>query len=169
MNKGIIGAENLNEKLQEALNLSSFGITRGTKKIKLRDKVMQLRNNYEKGVFNGDIGTVVKIDQENQEVFVAFDTGIVTYDYSELDEISLAYAISVHKSQGSEYPAVVIPIFIQHYVLLQRNLIYTAITRGKKLVVIVGTKKAFLIGIKNNKIQRRYSKLDKRLSENKLI
>ncbi len=169
MNKGIIGAENLNEKLQEALNLSSFGITRGTKKIKLRDKVMQLRNNYEKGVFNGDIGTVVKIDQENQEVFVAFDTGIVTYDYSELDEISLAYAISVHKSQGSEYPAVVIPIFIQHYVLLQRNLIYTAITRGKKLVVVVGTKKAFLIGIKNNKIQRRYSKLDKRLSESELI
>ncbi len=169
MNKGIIGAENLNEKLQEAINPSSFGIRRGIKKLKLRDKVMQLRNNYEKGVFNGDIGRIVKIDQENQEVFIAFDTGIVAYDYSELDEISLAYAISVHKAQGSEYPAVVIPIFIQHYVLLQRNLIYTAITRGKKLVVIVGTKKAFLIGIKNNKIQKRYTKLDKRLSESELI
>ncbi|RLB10615.1 MAG: ATP-dependent RecD-like DNA helicase [Deltaproteobacteria bacterium] len=168
MNKGIIGAENLNEKLQKALNPFSFGITKGTKKFKVKDKVMQLRNNYEKGVFNGDIGRIVKIDQENQEVFIAFDTGIVAYDYSELDEISLAYAISVHKSQGSEYPAVVIPIFIQHYVLLQRNLIYTAITRGKKLVVIVGTKKAFLIGIKNNKIQRRYTKLNKRLSESKL-
>jgi len=169
MNKGIIGAENLNEKLQESINPSSFGIIRGIKKLKLRDKVMQLRNNYEKGVFNGDIGRIVKIDQENQEVFIAFDTGIVAYDYSELDEISLAYAISVHKAQGSEYPAVVIPIFIQHYVLLQRNLIYTAITRGKKLVVIVGTKKAFLIGIKNNKIQKRYTKLDKRLSESELI
>ncbi len=169
MNKGIIGSENLNEKLQEAINPSSFGIIRGAKKLKLRDKVMQLRNNYEKGVFNGDIGKIVKIDQENQEVFIVFDTGIVTYDYSELDEISLAYAISVHKAQGSEYPAVVIPIFIQHYVLLQRNLIYTAITRGKKLVVMVGTKKAFLIGIKNNKIQKRYTKLNKRLSESELI
>ena len=169
MNKGIIGSENLNEKLQEAINPSSFGIIRGAKKLKLRDKVMQLRNNYEKGVFNGDIGKIVKIDQENQEVFIVFDTGIVTYDYSELDEISLAYAISVHKAQGSEYPAIVIPIFIQHYVLLQRNLIYTAITRGKKLVVMVGTKKAFLIGIKNNKIQKRYTKLNKRLSESELI
>ena len=165
MNKGIIGAESLNERLQQALNTSNEGILRGTKRFNVKDKVMQIRNNYEKGVFNGDIGRIIKIDQENQEVLISFDTGIVQYDYSELDEISLAYAISVHKAQGSEYPAVVLPIFIQHYVLLQRNLIYTAVTRGKRLVIVVGTKKAFMIGIKNNKIQRRYTRLDKRLSD----
>ncbi len=167
MNKGIVGAENLNEKLQQVLNPLGPGIMRGTRRFKLNDKVMQIRNNYEKGVFNGDIGRIIKIDQENHEVFVSFDGEILSYDYSELDELALAYAISVHKAQGSEYPAVVIPIFIQHYVLLQRNLIYTAITRGKRLVVIVGTKKAFIIGIRNNKIQRRYTKLEIRLANKK--
>lgn len=165
MNKGVIGAESLNERLQHILNPFEEEILRGTKKFKVKDKVMQIRNNYEKGVFNGDIGRIIKIDKETHEVFVSFDMGVVQYDYSELDEIALAYAISVHKAQGSEYPAVVIPIFIQHYVLLQRNLIYTAITRGKKLVVIVGTKKALAIGIRNNKIQRRYTRLDKRLCQ----
>ncbi len=165
MNKGIIGAESLNERLQQSLNPSNEGILRGIKRFNIMDKVMQIKNNYEKGVFNGDIGRIIKIDKENHEVFISFDTGVIQYDYSELDEITLAYAISVHKAQGSEYPAVVLPIFIQHYVLLQRNLIYTAITRGKKLVVIVGTKKAFMIGIRNNKIQRRYTHLAKRLSD----
>lgn len=169
MNKGVIGAENLNDRLQDALNPCSVYMTRGNRKFKLKDKVIQIRNNYEKGVFNGEIGRIVKIDPENQEVWVEFDSGVVIYDYSELDEINLAYAISVHKSQGSEYPAVVIPVFIQHYVLLQRNLLYTAITRGKRLVVVVGTKKAFIIGIKNNKIQRRYTKLSKRLASSELI
>ncbi len=169
MNKGVIGAENLNDRLQDALNPCSVYITRGNRKFKLKDKVIQIRNNYEKGVFNGEIGRIVKIDPENQEVWVEFDSGVVIYDYSELDEINLAYAISVHKSQGSEYPAVVIPVFIQHYVLLQRNLLYTAITRGKRLVVVVGTKKAFIIGIRNNKIQRRYTKLSKRLASSELI
>ena len=163
MNKGIVGADNLNERLQHSLNPSSVGMSKGTRRFNIKDKVMQIRNNYEKGIFNGDIGRIVEIDQENQEVFISFDTGIVKYDYSELDEITLAYAISVHKAQGSEYPAIVLPIFIQHYVLLQRNLIYTAVTRGKRLVVIIGSKKAFMIGIKNNKIQRRYTRLDKRL------
>ena len=169
MNKGVIGAENLNDRLQDALNPCSVYMTRGNRKFKLKDKVIQIRNNYEKGVFNGEIGRIVKIDPENQEVWVEFDSGVVIYDYSELDEINLAYAISVHKSQGSEYPAVVIPVFIQHYVLLQRNLLYTAITRGKRLVVVVGTKKAFIIGIRNNKIQRRYTKLSKRLASSELI
>ncbi len=163
MNKGVIGAENLNEKLQQLLNPEKEEIIKGGKRFKINDKVMQIRNNYEKNVFNGDIGRIVKIDRERQEIHVEFDVGRVVYDFSELDELTLSYAISVHKAQGSEYKAVVIPIFIQHYVLLQRNLIYTAITRGKRLVVIVGTKKALIIGIKNNKIQKRYTKLEKRL------
>ncbi len=126
---------------------------------------MQIRNNYDKEVFNGDIGRIVTIDTESQEVTISFDGRTVAYDYADLDEIVLAYAVSVHKSQGSEYPAVVIPILTQHYVLLQRNLIYTGVTRGKKLVVIVGTKKALAIGVKNNKTEKRYTYLNYRLRE----
>jgi exodeoxyribonuclease V alpha subunit len=127
------------------------------------DKVMQIRNNYDKEVFNGDIGRIATIDTEDQEVLLSFDGRTVPYDYADLDEIALAYAVSVHKSQGSEYPAVVIPILTQHYLLLQRNLIYTGVTRGKKLVVIVGTKKALTIGVKNNKTEKRYTYLNYRL------
>ena len=124
---------------------------------------MQIRNNYEKEVFNGDIGRIARIDSEAQEVIIVFDSREVVYDYPDLDEIVLAYAVSVHKSQGSEYPAVIIPILTQHYVLLQRNLIYTAVTRGRELVVMVGTKKALAIGIKNQKTQKRYTYLRQRL------
>ena len=124
---------------------------------------MQVRNNYEKEVFNGDIGRIGRIDDENQQVTVNFDRTPVDYDYSELDEITLAYAITVHKSQGSEYPAVLLPILSQHYVLLQRNLIYTAVTRGKRLVVLVGSKKALAMGIKNDRIRKRYTYLSERL------
>jgi exodeoxyribonuclease V alpha subunit len=124
---------------------------------------MQIRNNYDKEVFNGDIGRLTKIDQENQEIWVNFDGRFVVYDYSELEELVLAYAISVHKSQGNEYPAVIMPVMIQHFILLQRNLIYTAVTRAKRVVVLVGTKKALAIGIKNNKPQLRYSYLKERL------
>jgi exodeoxyribonuclease V alpha subunit len=124
---------------------------------------MQIRNNYDKEVFNGDIGRIVRLNQELQEVCISFDGREVTYDYGDLDELVLAYAISVHKSQGSEYPAVIIPIHIQHYMLLQRNLLYTAITRGKKLVVLVGTKKALAIAVKNNKTVARYTRLKQRL------
>ena len=124
---------------------------------------MQIRNNYDKDVFNGDIGTVTALDGEAHEVKVDYDGKVVTYEYSDLDEIVLAYATSVHKSQGSEYPAVVIPVLTQHYMLLQRNLLYTGITRGKKLVVLVGTKKALAIAIKNNKPQKRYTRLKERL------
>lgn len=165
MHKGIVGASNLNTTLQQVLNPREDGITRGGRNFRISDKVMQIRNNYDKEVFNGDIGRILNIDTETQEVTISFDGRTVSYDYPDLDEIVLAYAVSVHKSQGSEYPAVVIPILTQHYVLLQRNLIYTGVTRGKKLVVIIGTKKALAIGVKNNKTERRYTYLRYRLSE----
>jgi exodeoxyribonuclease V alpha subunit len=124
---------------------------------------MQITNNYDKEVYNGDIGRISSIDEEAKEVTVIIDDREIVYDHSDLDELVHAYAVSVHKSQGSEYPAVVIPILTQHYVLLQRNLLYTGVTRGKKLVVIVGTKKAMAIAVKNNKTEKRYTLLMRRL------
>lgn len=165
MHKGMVGAGNLNIELQNALNPDADSLTRGGKIFRINDKVMQIQNNYDKEVFNGDLGRVTNIDFENQEVVIDFDGTQVGYDYSDLDELVPAYAISIHKSQGSEYPAVVIPILIQHYVLLQRNLIYTAVTRGKKLVVIVGSKKALAMGINNDKTKKRYTHLHYRLAE----
>ncbi len=165
MHKGIVGTGNLNTVLQDRLNPSKIMLIRGDRNFRLNDKVMQVRNNYEKEIFNGDIGRITEIDPENQKVTVTFDCLPVLYDYSELDEIILAYAISVHKSQGSEYPAVVIPILSQHYVLLQRNLIYTAVTRGKRLVVIVGSKRALAMGIRNDRVMQRYTRLAERLKK----
>ncbi len=165
MHKGELGTENLNKKLQNALNPSKMELVRGDRRFRLNDKVMQIRNNYEKEVFNGDIGLIKSIDTETREVIVAYDGKAVPYDYLELDEIVLAYAISVHKSQGSEYPAVVLPVFMQHYLLLQRNLIYTAVTRGKRLVIMTGSKKALAMGVKNNRIMKRYTYLSERLKE----
>jgi exodeoxyribonuclease V alpha subunit len=121
-------SRNLNTELQAALNPSGQEMTRGGKDFRVSDKVMQIKNNYDKEVFNGDIGRIAKIDFETQEVTISFDGRDVAYDFTDLDEVVLAYAVSVHKSQGSEYPVVVIPILTQHYVLLQRNLIYTGIT-----------------------------------------
>jgi exodeoxyribonuclease V alpha subunit len=164
MHKGMVGAGNLNKELQQALNPGPDSLTRGGKNFRLQDKVMQIQNNYEKEVFNGDLGRIVRIDPESQEVIIDFDGRRVPYDYADLDEVVLAYACSIHKSQGSEYPAVVIPILTQHYVLLQRNLIYTAVTRGRKLVILVGTRKALAMGIKNDKTKKRYTLLRKRLS-----
>jgi exodeoxyribonuclease V alpha subunit len=163
MHRGIIGAQNLNTVLQNTLNPQTQGIERGGQLFRIHDKVMQIRNDYDKDVFNGDLGRIVRIDMENQEVHVDVDGRLVIYDFSELDQLVLAYAISVHKAQGSEYPAVVIPLLTQHYVMLQRNLLYTAITRGKKLVVIVGTKKALGIAIGNDKTQKRFTLLKERL------
>jgi exodeoxyribonuclease V alpha subunit len=163
MHKGLVGAGNLNQELQQALNPGPDSLTRGGRNFRLQDKVMQIQNNYEKEVFNGDLGRIVRIDPESQEVIIDFDGRKVPYDYADLDEVVLAYAISIHKSQGSEYPAVVIPILTQHYVLLQRNLIYTAVTRGRKLVIMVGARKALAMGIKNDKTKRRYTFLRNRL------
>jgi exodeoxyribonuclease V alpha subunit len=163
MHKGIIGVSNLNIELQKSLNPNQQGIAHGSRMFRLGDKVMQTVNNYDKEVFNGDIGWVSKIDQEDKEITIDFDSRPITYEYSDLDEVVLAYAISVHKSQGSEYPVVIMPVTTQHYLLLQRNLIYTGITRAKKLVVLIGTKKALAIAIKNNKPQLRYTYLSERL------
>jgi exodeoxyribonuclease V alpha subunit len=163
MHKGVVGAGNLNVELQSTLNPGQGGVMRGNRNYRLNDKVMQIKNNYDKEVFNGDIGRITRIDQEARKVTISFDGRDRAYDYTDLDEIILAYAVSVHKSQGSDYHAVIIPIVIQHYILLQRNLIYTAITRGRKLVVMVGTRKALAIGVKNDKTKRRYTYLRYRL------
>ncbi len=163
MHRGIVGASNLNVELQKHLNPSRDELVRGARTFKAGDKVMQIRNNYDKDVYNGDIGKVLSIDREDQEVTVEYDGRHAVYDFRDLDEIVLAYAVSVHKSQGSEYPVVVMPLLTQHYMMLQRNLLYTAITRGKKLVVIIGTNKAMAIAIKNNRPQMRYTRLRERL------
>jgi exodeoxyribonuclease V alpha subunit len=163
MHKGEAGVNTLNMELQQALNSSASCITRGGTTFKLNDKVMQVKNNYDKDVFNGDIGRIRRIDSVEQELIICFDGRDVPYDYADLDEIVLAYAVSVHKSQGSEYPAVIMPLLTQHYVLLQRNLIYTAVTRGRELVVLVGTAKALAMGVKNDKTQKRYTFLSHRL------
>ncbi len=167
MHRGTVGAENLNRQLQDALNPGDDALVRGQRAFRIKDKVMQIRNNYDKEVFNGDIGTIATIDPELREVTVSFDGRTVPYDFMDLDEIVLAYAISVHKSQGSEYPAVVIPVLTQHYMLLQRNLIYTGVTRGKRLVVLVGTRKALGIAVGNDKTEKRYTRLRERLRTTK--
>jgi exodeoxyribonuclease V alpha subunit len=163
MHRGIVGGTNLNQELQKAINPGDEGVTRMGRIYKVNDKVMQITNNYDKEVYNGDIGRILAIDAEAQEIIVSIDNRELPYGYSEIDELVHAYAVSIHKSQGSEYPAVVIPILTQHYILLQRNLLYTGVTRGKKLVVIIGTKKAMAIAIRNNKTQKRYTLLSGRM------
>jgi exodeoxyribonuclease V alpha subunit len=164
MNRGIIGAQRLNRELQQVLNPGPASLERGGFVFRVHDKVMQIRNNYDKDVFNGDLGRIRKIDMENQEVGVEVDGRIIAYDFSELDELVLAYAVTVHKAQGSEYPAVVFPLSTQHYMMLQRNLLYTAMTRARKLAVIVGSKKALAIAVRNNQIQKRFTLLRERLT-----
>jgi len=163
MHKGSAGATNLNALLQQALNPRGQGVQRGDRRFCIGDKVMQIRNNYEKDVYNGDIGRIVLVDLEDKGVTVNFEERNVPYLWEELDELVPAYAISVHKSQGSEYPAVVLPLLAQHYVLLQRNLLYTGITRGKRLVVLVGESRAFAMAVRNNKTVKRHTWLDRRL------
>ena len=166
MHKGVIGTTNLNQVLQKALNPNPVMIEAMGSAFKIGDKIMHLKNNYQKEVFNGDIGMISSVDRKEKQLSVDYYGRIVTYDFTEMDEISLAYAISVHKSQGSEYPAVLLPIMTQHFVLLQRNLLYTAMTRGKNLVILVGTQKALNIALRNNKPTERLSGLAFRLMDN---
>ena len=160
MQRGGAGARSLNTELQKVLNpRSSEGIAKFGQLFAVGDKVMQTENNYDKEVYNGDIGIIMSINVQDQELTIDFYDKVVTFDYTDLDQISLAYATTIHKSQGSEYPAVIIPITMQSYMMLRRNLIYTAITRGKKLVVLIGQKKALAMAVRDNKGSRRYSKL----------
>ncbi len=166
MNRGSLGARELNMLLQQRLNPCRDGeptVERFGWQFRLRDKVIQTENDYDKEVFNGDIGQIVKIQPEERELAIRFDDRDVAYDFGELDEVSLAYAITIHKSQGSEFPAVVIPLALQHYVLLQRNLVYTAITRGRQMVVLVGQKRALASAVRNDNIGQRFSALYDRL------
>ena len=163
MQRGVVGATNLNQVLQQAINPGDVGLKRGGFLFKARDKVMQIRNNYDKDVFNGDIGTIESVDTEDRSLKVDFDSKIVEYDVSELDELTLAYATTIHKSQGSEYPIVVIPVLMNHFVMLQRNLIYTGITRAKRVLVLVGTRKALAYAVRNVVVQKRNTMLKDRL------
>ena len=164
MNRGGLGVHALNVELQKRLNgksepkVSKFGTTYAP-----GDKVMQMVNNYDKEVFNGDIGRITSIQPDDRTVAIDFDGRAVSYDLMEMDEISLAYAASIHKSQGSEYPVVVIPLAMQHFMLLERNLLYTAVTRGKKLVVVITEPKALRMAVWNRKSRKRITRLSERL------
>jgi exodeoxyribonuclease V alpha subunit len=168
MNRGGVGARSLNIELQAALNpagdrkIERFGWTFAP-----GDKVMQIENDYDKEVYNGDIGCTNDVDPNAGEIIASFDGRSVTYGFGELDMLVPAYAATIHKSQGSEYPAVVIPLMTQHYAMLQRNLLYTGVTRGKKLVVLVGQKKAVAIAVRNVSGRRRWSKLQEWLTKNR--
>ena len=162
MYRGETGALNLNQRLQQRLNAGGRPYHHRGNELRVGDKVMQVKNNYDKGVFNGDMGIVERLDADKQILWVRFDYA-VEYDQADLDELTLAYAISTHRSQGSEFPVVVLPLTTQHYVMLQRNLLYTAITRAKKMVVIVGTDKALKLAIENDEVARRFTTLKQRL------
>ncbi len=163
MRRNLLGTENLNSVIQTALNPSGPSLVRGCTHFRVNDRVMQLRNNYDKEVFNGDIGFIKQVDTEDRALIVLFDGRPVRYVQSELDELVLAYACSIHKSQGSEYPAVIVLLHTQHFKLLQRNLLYTAITRGKRLVMVVGSSRAVNIAIKANQVRERRTSLRERL------
>lgn len=164
MQRGTAGAANLNLALQEALNPSGEGLRRSGMVFRTNDRVMQVRNNYDKEVFNGDIGTVDSVDLEERALTVLFDDRYVGYEAAELDELALAYAVTIHKAQGSEYSVVVMPVLMSHFVMLQRNLLYTGITRAKKILVLVGTKKALAYAVRHMTVTKRNSLLRERLN-----
>jgi exodeoxyribonuclease V alpha subunit len=163
MRRGVLGTEHLNERLQDALNADGQPIAHGGRRLRVGDKVMQIVNNYEEDVFNGDIGRIADVDAVEGTLRVEFGDKQVDYDLTNLSELALAYCVTVHKAQGSEYPAVVLPLHTQHYLLLQRNLLYTAVTRARRLVVIVGSRRAMAIAIRNDRVARRYTSLAERL------
>jgi exodeoxyribonuclease V alpha subunit len=167
MYRGAVGVSHLNERLQAALNPPSA--RKAERRLSGRafrsgDRVIQLRNNYDLDVYNGDVGRIRAIDAVNQVLQVQFEERLVSYDWSEADELALAYAISVHKAQGSEYPAVVIPVMTTHYMMLQRPVLYTAVTRARELVVLVGSRRALAIAVRNDKVVQRYSGLSQRIA-----
>jgi len=164
MHRGELGATHLNELLQDALSAGAEELASGSRRFRVGDRVMQLRNDYDKDVYNGDIGSVIRMTQQERELVVRFDEREVCFSKDELDELTLAYAATIHKSQGSEYPAVVIPLHTQHFVMLARSLLYTAVTRGKKLVVLVGSAKALGIAVRNAKVALRSTRLCQRLA-----
>lgn len=163
MQRGVVGAASLNLALQEALNPSGPGLSRGGYTYRQSDRVMQLRNNYDKEVFNGDLGYIRAVDTEDRTLTVDFDGKAVEYDVTELDELTLAYATTIHKAQGSEYPIVIMPLLMTHYVMLQRNLVYTGITRAKKICVLIGSPKALACAIRNTAVLKRNTRLKERL------
>lgn len=164
MKRGIIGIENLNIVLQKELNPSPTPLSRMGRTFHVGDKVMQIRNNYQKLIFNGDVGRITAIDLIEQTLTVAFDEKLISYEFSEMDELMLAYAVSIHKYQGSECPCIIIPVHTTHFKMLHRNLLYTGLTRGKKLVILIGTKKALMLAIKNDEVLKRYTGLKKTIT-----
>jgi exodeoxyribonuclease V alpha subunit len=167
MHRGAAGVTELNRRLQAALNPPSAHKIEhplGGRVFREGDRVMQIRNDYERQIFNGDLGTIQQIRLDDQQMLLAFEGRLVTCEFTQLDELMHAYAVSIHKSQGSEFPVVVIPILMQHYMLLQRNLLYTAVTRARKLAVLVGSKRAIAMAVKNDRIARRNTRLADRLS-----
>ena len=165
MNRGTVGVRELNDRLREALNPEGTEVTRFARTFRVGDRVLQSVNNYYKDVYNGDLGWVTEVDHSTGRVAVAFDGAGVDYDFSELDELQPAFAMTVHRAQGSEFPAVVMPLLTQHYPMLQRNLLYTAVTRGRRLVVLVGSRRALAVAVGNNRPGRRYTRLEERLSQ----
>jgi exodeoxyribonuclease V alpha subunit len=163
MHRGMLGTIQLNREMQALLNPVGQGLERGGTTLRVRDKVMQLRNNYDKGVFNGDLGRIVSIDRDDGKIQVDFDDKRVAYEADEWDEISLAYATSIHKSQGSEYPVVILPLHTSHYMMLYRSILYTAVTRGKSLVIVVGSRKALGMAIRNVRVENRNTGLKEKL------
>jgi exodeoxyribonuclease V alpha subunit len=164
MNRGPLGTQALNRELQDLLNPRGRELRAGDRRFREGDRVIQLRNNYDKLIFNGAIGRIAAVDPAKGRVGAVFDEGSAEYDYSDLDELGLAYAISIHKSQGSQYPAVVIPMHQSHYLMLRRNLVYTAITRAERVCVLVGTRTALAQSVRNEDERRRFSRLADRLS-----
>ncbi len=168
MTRGVVGTRHLNTVLQQLINPPSptkAELVRGGMTLRVGDRVIQKVNDYDREVFNGDLGTIAAIDVEEQEVIVRFAERSVSYDYADLNEIALAWAVTIHKSQGSEYPVVILPIYMQHYLMLSRNLIYTGLTRAKQLAIVVGTQKAIALAVRQVKDQQRYTLLDQRLQE----
>jgi exodeoxyribonuclease V alpha subunit len=166
MSRGLVGTRNLNTVLQELINPKSpdkVEITRGGMTLRVGDRIIQQTNDYQREVFNGDLGIITDIDIVEQEINVQYGERSVVYDYADLNEITLAWSVSIHKSQGSEYPVVILPFYMQHYMMLSRNLLYTGLTRAKKLAIVIGAKKAISLAVRSTDDMRRYTRLQQRL------